>query len=226
MRILVVEDDDGVAAAVVDALVSAGHGAVRARVAAEVAALRQDADLVLLDLGLPDADGLDVLRELRRAGELPVLVMTARSAERDVVRTLRLGADDYLVKPVRLPELLARIEAVARRRPRSRPAPEVVEVGDVRIELAAGRVTAGAAEVALTGKEFDILAVLARAAGTAVSRQALIEQVWGEAPGSRALDAHVVTLRGKLDRPGLLATVRGFGYRLGEASPIRYRSSS
>ncbi|UJW30577.1 response regulator transcription factor [Saccharothrix sp. AJ9571] len=226
MRILVVEDDDGVAAAVVDALVSAGHGAVRARVAAEVAALRQDADLVLLDLGLPDADGLDVLRELRRAGELPVLVMTARSAERDVVRTLRLGADDYLVKPVRLPELLARIEAVARRRPKSRPAPEVVELGDVRVELAAGRVTAGDTEVVLTGKEFDILAVLARAAGTAVSRQALIEQVWGEAPESRALDAHVVTLRGKLGRPGLLATVRGFGYRLGEASPIRYRSSS
>ncbi|AXB42865.1 response regulator transcription factor [Amycolatopsis albispora] len=215
MRILVVEDDDGVAAAVVDALVSAGHGAVRARLAAEVPQLRQDADLVLLDLGLPDADGLAVLRELRRAADLPVLVMTARSAERDIVRTLRLGADDYLVKPVRLPELLARIDAVARRRPRSRPAPEVVELGDVRIDLAAARVTAGGTEIALTGKEFDILAVLAKAAGTAVSRQALVEQVWGEAPGPRTLDAHVVTLRGKLDRPGLLATVRGFGYRLG-----------
>ncbi|MGC7100920.1 response regulator transcription factor [Amycolatopsis lurida] len=215
MRVLVVEDDDGVAAAVVDALVSAGHGAVRARLAAEVAQLRQDADLVLLDLGLPDADGVTVLRELRQAGDQPVLVMTARTAERDVVRTLRLGADDYLVKPVRLPELLARIDAVARRRPKTRKAPEVVELGDVRIDLAACTVTAGGTELALTGKEFDILAVLAGAAGTAVSRQALVERVWGEAPGSRTLDAHVMTLRGKLNRPGLLATVRGFGYRLG-----------
>lgn len=212
---LVVEDDDGVAAAVVDALVSAGHGAVRARLAAEVAQLRQDADLVLLDLGLPDADGLTVLRELRQAGDQPVLVMTARDAERDIVRTLRLGADDYLIKPVRLPELLARIEAVARRRPKTKQAPEVVELGDVRIDLAAGQVTAGGTELALTGKEFDILAALARHPGTAVSRQALVEQVWGEATGPRTLDAHVMTLRGKLDRPGLLATVRGFGYRLG-----------
>ncbi|RZQ62461.1 response regulator transcription factor [Amycolatopsis suaedae] len=216
MHVLVVEDDDGVAAAVTDALVSAGHGAVRARQAAEAAALRREADLVLLDLSLPDGDGLTLLRDIRRSSDVPVLVVTARSAERDIVRALRLGADDYLVKPVRLRELLARIDAVARRSP-ARAEPGIVDVGDIRIDLAAERVTAGSTEVNLTGKEYGILAALARRAGRAVSRQTLLEEVWGQSGPSvsRSLDAHLVALRGKLGRPGLLTTVRGFGYRLG-----------
>jgi DNA-binding response OmpR family regulator len=217
VRILVVEDDEGVAAAITDALVQRGHGVVRAASAAAAGELRRDAELVLLDLGLPDGDGLEVLRALRRSSDVPVLVLTARSAERDIVRGLRLGADDYLVKPVRLRELLARIEAVARRAQPRAAGPDVVEVEDVRVDLGARRVTVAGAELTLTGKEYEILAVLARQPGVAVSRQQLLDEVWGDATlsVSRSFDVHLTALRGKLDRPGLLATVRGFGYRWG-----------
>lgn len=216
VRILVVEDDEGVAAAITDALVQRGHGVVRVTKAAEVAEHRMAAELVLLDLNLPDGDGLEVLRAVRRSSDVPVLILTARTAERDIVRGLRLGADDYLLKPVRLRELLARIEAVARRAHRS-AGPAVVEVEDLRVDLGARRVTVGGAELTLTGKEYEILAVLARQPGVAVSRQQLLDEVWGDATMSvsRSFDVHLTALRTKLDRPGLVATVRGFGYRLG-----------
>ncbi len=218
---LVVEDDDGVAGAVVEALDAHGHATVRAARAADVWAHVREADVVLLDLGLPDGDGLDVLRRLRRITDTPVLVLTARDAERDVVRGLRLGADDYLVKPVRLRELLARVEAVARRTrqhdPAGGPPSDVVEIGDLRVDLAARRATVGEEEITLTVKEFDILAVLARRPGAAVSRQQLLDEVWGDAylAVSRSLDVHLAALRSKIDRPGLLTTIRGFGFRLG-----------
>src|SRR5690606_29821687 len=217
MRILVVEDDDGVAAAVLDALRGRGHGAFRAATATEVPALLPDAELVLLDLGLPDGDGFEVLRTIRKASQVPVLVITARSAERDVVTALHLGADDYLVKPVRLKELMARVDAVVRRA-RAHSADQVAEIGDLRVDLAARRVTVGAAERQLTGKEYDILAALARRPGVAVSREELLLQVWGRADKSvsRSLDVHLAALRAKINRPGLLATVRGFGFRLGD----------
>jgi DNA-binding response OmpR family regulator len=217
VRVLVVEDDDGVAEAVVEALVAHGHSAVRAARAADVWGRVRDADLVLLDLGLPDGDGLDVLRRLRRVTATPVLVLTARDAERDVVRGLRLGADDYVVKPVRLRELLARVEAVARRARAQDPAPEVVEIEDLRVDLGAHRATVGGVEIGLTAKEFEILAVLARRPGAAVSRQQLLDEVWGDAylAVSRSLDVHLAALRAKLGRPGLLTTIRGFGFRLG-----------
>jgi DNA-binding response OmpR family regulator len=217
MRVLVVEDDDGVADAVVEALAAHGHAATRAARAADVWNRVRDADLVLLDLGLPDGDGLDVLRRLRRVTATPVLVLTARDAERDVVRGLRLGADDYVVKPVRLRELLARVEAVARRARAQNPAPDIVEVEDLRVDLGARRATVAGAEIGLTAKEFDILAVLARRPGAAVSRQQLLDEVWGDAylAVSRSLDVHLASLRAKIGRPGLLTTIRGFGFRLG-----------
>jgi DNA-binding response OmpR family regulator len=218
VRVLVVEDDDGVAGAVVEALATHGHRVERVARAVDVWAHVRDADLVLLDLGLPDGDGMDVLRRLRRIAATPVLVLTARDAERDVVRGLRLGADDYLVKPVRLRELLARVDAVARRtRAAQAPAADVVQVEDLRVDLTARRATVAGQEVALTAKEFDILAALARRPGSAVSRQQLLDEVWGDAylAVSRSLDVHLASLRGKLGRPGLVATIRGFGYRLG-----------
>jgi DNA-binding response OmpR family regulator len=218
VRVLVVEDDDGVAGAVVEALTTHGHRVERVGRAADVWPHLRDADLVLLDLGLPDGDGMDVLRRLRRITPTPVLVLTARDAERDVVRGLRLGADDYLVKPVRLRELLARVEAVVRRTRVADVIPaDVVEIEDLRVDLAARRATVAGQEVALTAKEFDILAALARRPGAAVSRQQLLDEVWGDAylAVSRSLDVHLASLRGKLGRPGLLATIRGFGYRLG-----------
>jgi DNA-binding response OmpR family regulator len=217
VRILLVEDDDGVAGALVEALAAAGHVPTRHRRGADALTGHRDADLLLLDLGLPDGDGIEVLRKLRKVSDLPVLVLTARSDERSVVRGLRLGADDYLIKPVRLAELLARIEAVSRRAAaRTAAPPSVVQIADLRIDLDARQVYAGAELVSLTSKEFDVLAALASRRGTAVSRQQLMDEVWGDAylAISRSLDVHVAQLRGKLARPGLLTTIRGFGYRL------------
>ncbi|MEU6697250.1 response regulator transcription factor [Pseudonocardia sp. NPDC046786] len=217
VRVLVIEDDEGVAGAVVDALRTRGHGVLHAPTAGTASALLGEADLVLLDLGLPDGDGLTLLRRLRRDSPVPVIVLTARSSERDVIRGLHLGADDYLVKPVRLRELLARVDAVARRAPAATAAPGVVDAEDVRIDLDARRVTVAGTELTLTATEYAVVAVLARRAGVAVSRQQVLDEVWGDATvaGSKALDVHVAALRAKLDRPGLVATVRGFGYRLG-----------
>ncbi|SDK13259.1 DNA-binding response regulator, OmpR family, contains REC and winged-helix (wHTH) domain [Lentzea albidocapillata subsp. violacea] len=219
MRVLLVEDDDGVADALVEALRANGHRPSRVRRGSDALIAHRDADVVLLDLGLPDQDGLEVLRKLRKIDPVPVLVLTARGDERTVVRGLRLGADDYLVKPVRLAELLARIDAVARRSAaQSREPGELVRVSDVEIDLQSRQVVVGGREISLTTKEFDVLAVLARRPGTAVSRQQLMDEVWGNAfvAVSRTLDVHLTQLRAKLDRPGLLHTIRGFGYRLGE----------
>ncbi|WP_191304818.1 response regulator transcription factor [Lentzea cavernae] len=219
MRVLLVEDDDGVANALVEALRANGHRPSRVRRGSDALIAHRDADVVLLDLGLPDQDGLEVLRKLRKIDPVPVLVLTARGDERTVVRGLRLGADDYLVKPVRLAELLARIDAVARRSAARQQEPDdVVRVSDVEIDLQSRQVLVGGREISLTTKEFDVLAVLARRPGTAVSRQQLMDEVWGNAfvAVSRTLDVHLTQLRAKLDRPGLLHTIRGFGYRLGE----------
>ncbi|MFJ9425836.1 response regulator transcription factor [Streptomyces sp. NPDC101249] len=219
MQILLAEDDDGVAAALVEVLYDHGHVTRRVRHGRDVLTYHRSSDLLLLDLGLPDLDGLDVLRVLRAVSDLPVLVLTARGDERSVVRGLHLGADDYLVKPVRLAELLARIDAVTRRsRGRAGTGTGPVRVGDVEIDLDVRRVTVGGDPVGLTTKEFDVLAALAVRAGTAVSREQLLDEVWGDAyhAVSRSLDVHLTQLRAKLRRPELLTTIRGFGYRLGE----------
>ncbi|WP_329233419.1 response regulator transcription factor [Streptomyces canus] len=220
MDILLAEDDDGVAAALVEVLYDHGHITRRVRYGRDVLTYHRSSDLLLLDLGLPDTDGLDVLRKLRTVSDMSVVVLTARGDERSVVRGLRLGADDYLVKPVRLKELLARIEAVTRRTAARSGFSSLltVRVGDVAVDLDARRVKVAGAEVELTTKEFDVLAVLAARAGTAVSREQLLDEVWGDAyqAVSRSLDVHLTQLRTKLGRPGLLTTIRGFGYRLGD----------
>jgi DNA-binding response OmpR family regulator len=219
VRVLLAEDDDGVAGALTEALYDNGHLPARVRRGEDVLARHRQADLLLLDLGLPDLDGLEVLRKLRAVSALPVVVLTARGDERSVVRGLRLGADDYLVKPVRLAELLARIDAVTRRAAApSAPAPRTVRAGDVEVDLEARRVLVGGAEVRLTTKEFEVLAALAARAGTAVSRQQLMDEVWGDAflAVSRSLDVHLTQVRAKLGRPEVLTTIRGFGYRFGD----------
>jgi len=218
VRVLLVEDDAGVAGALAESLHARGHPVTLVGRGADALHRHRDADLVLLDLGLPDLDGLDVLRKIRAVSPVPVIVLTARGDERSVVRGLRLGADDYLTKPVRLAELLARMDAVVRRAvARDVPAGDVVRVEDVEIDLGARRVLVAGHDIGLTTKEFEILAVLAARPGTAVSRQQLMDEVWGDAylAVSRSLDVHLTQLRAKLDRPGLLTTIRGFGYRLG-----------
>ncbi|WP_086824605.1 response regulator transcription factor [Allokutzneria sp. NRRL B-24872] len=217
MRVLLVEDDDGVAQALLEVLSAHGHTPIRVARGSDALIAHRSADVVLLDLGLPDGDGMEVLRKLRQVADTPVVVLTARGDERSVVRGLRLGADDYLVKPVRLAELLARMDVVTRRAAaRGSSADEVVRVSDVDIDVRARSVTVGGEPVSLTAKEFDLLAVLAARAGTAVSRQQLMDEVWGDAfvAVSRSLDVHMTQLRAKLGRPGLLTTIRGFGYRL------------
>lgn len=219
MQILLAEDDDGVAGALVEVLYDHGHIIRRVTHGRDVLTYHRSSDLLLLDLGLPDVDGLEVLRRLRAVSDLSVVVLTARGDERSVVRGLRLGADDYLVKPVRLTELLARIEAVTRRTAaQSQRAARTVRVGDVEVDLDARQVRVGGTEAELTTKEFDILAVLARRAGTAVSREQVLDEVWGDAyhAVSRSLDVHLTQLRAKLGRPELLTTIRGFGFRFGD----------
>ncbi|MEU3626496.1 DNA-binding response regulator [Amycolatopsis coloradensis] len=218
VRVLLVEDDAGVADALAETLQSRGHTVSHAARGCDALHRHRGADVILLDLGLPDMDGLDVLRKVRQVSLVPVLVLTARGDERSVVRGLRLGADDYLTKPVRLAELLARMDAVVRRAALSAvPQDDVVRVEDVEIDLGARRVLVDGNDIGLTAKEFAVLAVLAVRPGTAVSRQQLMDEVWGDAylAVSRSLDVHLTQLRAKLDRPGLLTTIRGFGYRLG-----------
>jgi DNA-binding response OmpR family regulator len=171
-------------------------------------------DVILLDLGLPDMDGLEVCRRLRARTDAAVIVVTARSEEGDRVAALDEGADDYLVKPFGLAELQARIRAVLRRvRPNL---PEVYTSGPLSVDPRTRRVTVNGAEIALTPKEFDILAYLAADPGRVVSRRELLEQVW-EANWygpTKVLDVHVAALRKKLGVTGLIETVYGHGFRL------------
>ncbi|MFN3004547.1 response regulator transcription factor [Mycolicibacterium wolinskyi] len=216
MRIAVVEDDDGVGEALVDALAEVGHSPVRMRRGADLLLGHRDVDLVLLDLGLPDADGLTVLRQLRAVSQIPVVVLTARDDERSVVRALRGGADDYVVKPARLGELRARIEVVARRRMAAADEePDTVESGDIVVDLNARRVEVGGEEISLAPKEFEVLAYLVARRGEAVSRQEMMDAIWGDAyvAISRSLDVHMTSLRAKLGRPEAITTIRGYGYR-------------
>jgi DNA-binding response OmpR family regulator len=204
MRVLLVEDDEGVASALAELLGQTGATVVRTGRGADALHRVKGCDLVLLDLGLPDMDGLDVLHTLRRASTVPVIIMTARDSDGAVVLGLRAGADDYLVKPVRKAVLLARIQAVMRRVHRiggdTSPPPGPVVAGPVTIDRERREVT---------------LATLAACQGEAVSREALMLEVWGTAVigRSRSLDFFIGQIRAKLT--GLpLSTVRGFGFRL------------
>ncbi|HWC26460.1 MAG TPA: response regulator transcription factor [Solirubrobacteraceae bacterium] len=217
MRILLVEDDDAFASALCDGLGGHGHRPTRVATGREMfAALKADErpDLVLLDLGLPDADGLALCAKVRRRFSIPVIVVTARGDLSSRVQGLHGGADDYVVKPFALAELLARMEAVMRRAPVAPAA--AVQIGDLTIDAAARVVEVAGRPVALTRKEFDLLAALARTPGSTVHRDRLLLEVWHSDYGalSRTLDVHIATLRAKLGRAELIETVRGVGYRL------------
>ncbi|GAA0920287.1 response regulator transcription factor [Virgisporangium ochraceum] len=215
MRVLLVEDDVRVAAAVASGLRKRGYEVDCAGSIAE-ALDAAPVDIVLLDLGLPDGDGMDLCRMLRaRQPEVGIIAVTARGEERDRVTGLLTGADDYVVKPFSMAELHARMAAVLRRAARSTPATHQVDIGGLTIDFTARRVLRGGIEVTLTRKEFDILAALARRPGMAVARDRIIIEVWQTSyVGPHVLDVHMAALRGKLGDPGLVQTVRGVGYRL------------
>lgn len=223
MRVLIVEDDDAMAAALMASVRPAGHGPARVSRGADALLTYRDHDLILLDLGLPDMDGLDVLRKLRRVTDAPILVLTARDDERSVVLGLRSGADDYLVKPVKLVELLARIEAVTRRVARTTDGgsePRRLRIGEVDIDLDRRVAAVGSRVLSLTATEYDLLVLLARNAGSVVTREQILDALWGDAfvASSRSLDVHLTGLRSKLRVPGFLINVRGVGYRV-EGAP-------
>ncbi len=224
-RVLVIEDDAPIRQGIADALRFHGYQALEADGGTDSLerALRGDYDLLLLDLVLPARDGLEILGEVQKAlPTLPVIILTARGEEADRVRGLRLGADDYVVKPFSVKELLARVEAVLRRSPeRPKPAGEV-RFGGGAVDTASGKVRfADGREAQLTTLEADLLRYLGLNAGRAVSREELLARVWHlHAKGleTRTVDMHVARLREKLGDPpdgsGLIRTVRGKGYQL------------
>jgi DNA-binding response OmpR family regulator len=229
-RILVVEDDAAIRRGLVDALSFAGYATLEASDAAAglVAALESDCDLLLLDLVLPGRDGLTILREIRAMrSPLPVIVLTARGSEDDRVGGLASGADDYVVKPFSIKELLARIEAVLRRAPERPPLVRrlAFEGGQADLERNEVRFDDGA-RCELSDRERQLLHYLASHAGRAVSREELLARVWGLNPAgitTRTIDMHIARLRDKLhDGPGsprIVLTVRGQGYMLAVQEP-------
>ncbi|MCW2605469.1 MAG: tcrA [Frankiales bacterium] len=220
MRVLVVEDDVRLAEVLVQLLEEAGHRAtaVHTGPAGLEQATLGDAEVVLLDWMLPGLDGPSVCRALRDRGVLtPVLLLTARGEVQDRVAGLDALADDYLVKPFSLDELLARVRALGRRS--TQAAVPVLDVGDLHLDAERREVTVAGQPVELTAREFDVLLLLAQRAGRVVSRQVFLDQVWdGETDlRSNVIDVHVGTLRSKVDRPfgrQSIETLRGVGYRL------------
>jgi DNA-binding response OmpR family regulator len=218
---LVIEDDEAIGALVGAYLERAGFDVVR-EVTGEAgleAAAREELRFVVLDLALPDLDGLELCRQLRSDADVPILILTARDEEADRIIGLELGADDYVTKPFSPRELVARVRAVLRRAEPVPPDAQVIAVGELSIDVRSRTVAVGEETVALRTLEFELLAELARHAGRVVTRDRLLDQVWGLsfAGGTRTVDVHVAQLRKKLGRPQLIQTVRGVGYRLLEA---------
>ena len=227
-QLLVVEDDERIRTALIRALRERGHAVSSAGTA--LAGLRQAVeerpDLVVLDLGLPDLDGHELLRMLRAVSSVPVIVATARDDDDSVLRALNSGADDYVLKPFRADQLEARIRAVLRRAAGAvDPATAPVTVGRLTVEPRSRRVTYGGRPVELSPKEFDLLAYLAARAGTVVTKRELLSDVWQLPYGGsdKTVDVHLSWLRRKLGESGaeprLLQTVRGVGVRLAEPEP-------
>jgi len=217
-KVLIVEDDESIAKGLASALDSQGYNVRRvARGRAALDEIAPPTALVLLDLGLPDLDGIEVCRRMRLARpDLAIVILTARDQELDVVAGLDAGADDYLVKPFRLAELLARVRAHLRRGSAvPEPDPSTpLRAGDVTVDVAARRAWHGEQELELRPKEFDLLALLVAEAGRVVTRERIMRAVWDtEWLGStKTLDTHILSLRGKIGSEAI-TTLRGVGYR-------------
>ena len=228
--ILLVEDERAITEPLAEALEREGFVASLAGTAAEALEKATGAapDLVLLDIGLPDGSGLDVCRELRRQSEVPIIMLTARGAEADRVAGLELGADDYIVKPFSAREVMARVRAVLRRTG-SGPSgddSDRVEIGELTLDTARHEARLGNRPLELSRKEFELLRVLMEGAGSVITRESLIEEVWDMNwfGSTKTLDVHVSGLRRKLDddpkEPRYIHTVRGVGFRFSGADEV------
>jgi two-component system response regulator RegX3 len=216
VKVLVVEDEDAIAEPLVSGLEREGFEVERAATGGEALAAGP-AEVVLLDLRLPDIDGYTVCRRLRERSDVPIIMVSAKGEEVDRVVGLELGADDYVVKPFGLRELVARIHAVTRRRETRPPGDgRRLTVGDLVVDTRARRALLDDRELELTAKEFDLLAALAAEPGAVLSRRRLFEDVWESSwlGSTKTIDVHVASLRRKLGDPGWIETVRGVGFRL------------
>lgn len=211
MHVLVVEDDPAISSPLVEGLVRNGFEATCVEFGSLAVEALPGKDLVILDLGLPDMDGLDVLRAIRKQSDIPVIIATARGDEMDRIIGLEIGADDYVVKPFSVRELAARVRAIARRRVVEAPS----EVSQVTLDRNRRTVQVAGELIDLTSKEFDLLAVLLEEPGRVVPRQELYARVWDPVwiGSGKTLDVHVAGLRKKLGQSDLIETVRGVGYR-------------
>lgn len=219
MRLLIVEDEDSIAIPLADGLRREGFEVERVATGADALAAPEP-DLMLLDLRLPDMDGYAVAREVRTRSRVPIIMVTARGEEVDRVVGLEIGADDYVVKPFGLRELIARINAVMRRigdGAQAEEAPEELTAGPLAVSMRTHRVTMDGEELHLTPREFEILTMLMADPGAVVSRDDLLRRLWGTtwAVQTKAIDVHVSSLRRKLGDPAWVETVRGVGFRLG-----------
>ncbi len=215
MHLLVVEDEDTIAEPLVEGLLAEGFDVTRVATGQEALDSEQ-VDLVLLDVRLPDMDGFTVCRELRSRSDVPIIMVTAKGEEIDRVVGLELGADDYVVKPFGLRELIARIRAVARRGAGRHEARATLVAGGLEVDVPARRAMIDGRELQLTLKEFDLLALLASEPGVVIDRQRILREVWDTTwyGSSKTVDVHVAALRKKLGDPTLIETVRGIGLRL------------
>jgi DNA-binding response OmpR family regulator len=226
--VLVVEDEESISEPFARALTRVGFRAEVARTGREAIELASalGPDVVLLDLALPDQDGRDVCRQLRRGSDVPIIMVTASGALTDRVVGLELGADDYVVKPFSVAEVVARIRAVLRRTKGNAADDGRSTIGELKIDVPARRVWRADREVELTRKEFDLLARLAQDAGRVVTRETLMSDVWDMNwfGSTKTLDVHVAWLRRKLGddpaRPTYIHTVRGVGFRLADAREV------
>jgi two-component system KDP operon response regulator KdpE len=221
-RVLVVDDEPQIRRLLRASLGASGFEVIEAETGA--AALKRAAadvpEIIVLDLGLPDMDGKDVIRSLREWSEIPIIVLSARAREAEKIEALDLGADDYVNKPFGIGELLARLRAALRHRLRQQGATPVVKAGDLKIDIARRKVTRGEAEIHLTPKEFDLLRLLAQNAGKVVTHRQLLQAVWGSAhlEDTAYLRVFVGQLRRKIDADdraaSLIENAAGVGYRL------------
>lgn len=222
MAVLLVEDDRAIADAIVEGLRANGFDVTHVVLGSEAVARVRAGGIttVILDLGLPDLDGTEVCRQIRTFSHVPVIVASARETEMDRVTVLDMGADDYVVKPFGIRELVARIQAVMRRATGTSAPTTHIEVGSLVIDTKTRSVAIGETSISLTPKEFDLLAYLAREPGTAFRRAEILRDVWQTTwyGTTKTLDAHVASIRKKLGNPAWVESVRGVGFTVKDMS--------